>query len=253
MPAHWAQTACRSAVFLPGHHSASTRYAWPSVREPRSAVVSTWAVSNTFAEQHWLRLLSVGTEPIGGRFRVVRYVTGDGVDPINQGLRFCLRRITYAPRSTAAVPARLHCRQAAPLYPMLLNGGSYVRGTYHSSGHAIATGVNATNTQALVKAEQNEVNTRTADFGSVRSAPYTTGFARVNAGLLFSTRTSRPRLASPVLPQRQRRPGPGKLRATFRPVFTNQTDLPTTPTPPRTDQHSPVTWRRLRHNVGQAD
>ncbi len=100
--------------------------------------------------------------PIGGASGVGRYVTYDGVDPINAAYgSYVSDGVTYAPGQLPLCLAPCTAPGGTSL-PNVRNGSygawSIIRAVTDS------TGVNLTGTQALVTAAQNEVNNTTADF-----------------------------------------------------------------------------------------
>jgi hypothetical protein len=93
---------------------------------------------------------------------VGRYVTLDGVDPINSGYgSYTFDGNTYAPGELPSCVAP--CTAAGGTSLPNVRNGSYGAWTIIRAV-TDATGTNLTNTQALVTAAQNEVNNTTADF-----------------------------------------------------------------------------------------
>jgi hypothetical protein len=119
--------------------------------------------------------------PIGGASGAGRYVTLDGVDPINQGYgSYVSDGVTYAPGQLPLCLAP--CTAAGGTSLPNVRNGSYPAWTIIRAV-TDSTGINLTNTQALVTAAQNEVNNTTADF-----VPYVctnqTGLCNGEPGLL---------------------------------------------------------------------
>ncbi len=100
--------------------------------------------------------------PIAGASGVGRYVTLDGVDPINLGYgSYVSDGVTYAPGQLPSCVAPCIAPGGTSL-PNVRNG-SYPAWTIIRA-ITDSTGSNLVNTQALVTAAQNEVNNTTADF-----------------------------------------------------------------------------------------
>jgi hypothetical protein len=152
---------CPDPLFLPGP-GGSTRYRAIGTGAEISGVSNVGGIKH-IADSIGYAFFSFGNvNPIGGASGVGRYVTLDGVDPINQGYgSYVSDGVTYAPGQLPLCAAPCIAAGGTSL-PNVRNGSygawSIIRAVTD------ATGVNATNTQALVKAAQNEVNNTTADF-----------------------------------------------------------------------------------------
>ena len=100
--------------------------------------------------------------PVAGASGVGRYVTLDGVDPINQAYgTYVSDGVTYGPGQLPSCVAPCQANGGTSL-PNIRNG-SYGAWTIIRAV-TDKVGANLTNTQALVTAAQNEVNNTTADF-----------------------------------------------------------------------------------------
>ena len=152
---------CPDPLYLPGPGS-SIRYRAIGTGAEISGVSNVGGVKH-IADSIGYAFFSFGNvNPIGGAAGVGRYVTLDGVDPINAAYgTYVSDGVTYAPGQLSLCSA-----------PCVLAGGTSLPNVRNGSYGAWsiiravtdATGVNATNTQALVTAAQNEVNNTTADF-----------------------------------------------------------------------------------------
>jgi len=100
--------------------------------------------------------------PIGGSSGHGRYVTLDGVDPINLSYGpYAVAGVNYGPGQLPVCTAP--CTAAGGTSLPNIRTGAYGAWTIIRAV-SDATGNNLTNTQALVTAAQNEVNNTTADF-----------------------------------------------------------------------------------------
>ena len=152
---------CPDPLYLPGPGS-SIRYRAIGTGAEIGGVKGVGGIKQT-ADGIGYAFFSFGNvNPIGGTSGVGRYVTLDGVDPFNLGYgSYTFDSVTYAPGQLPLCSA-----------PCILAGGTSLPNVRNGSYGAWsiiravtdATGVNATNTQALVTAAQNEVNNTTADF-----------------------------------------------------------------------------------------
>ena len=152
---------CPDPLYLPGPGS-SIRYRAIGTGAEISGVSNVGGVKH-IADSIGYAFFSFGNvNPIGGAAGVGRYLTLDGVDPINAAYgSYVSDGVTYAPGQLSLCSA-----------PCVLAGGTSLPNVRNGSYGAWsiiravtdATGVNATNTQALVTAAQNEVNNTTADF-----------------------------------------------------------------------------------------
>ena len=152
---------CPDPLYLPGPGS-SIRYRAIGTGAEISGVTNVGGIKH-IADSIGYAFFSFGNvNPIGGSAGVGRYVTLDGVDPINQGYgTYVSDGVTYGPGQLPLCLAPCTAAGGTSL-PNVRNGSygawSIIRAVTDS------TGVNFTNTQALVKAAQNEVNNTTADF-----------------------------------------------------------------------------------------
>jgi hypothetical protein len=152
---------CPDPLYLPGPGS-SIRYRAIGTGAEISGVSNVGGIKH-IADSIGYAFFSFGNvNPIGGSTGVGRYVTLDGVDPINQGYgTYVSDGVTYGPGQLPLCLAPCTAAGGTSL-PNVRNGSygawSIIRAVTDS------TGVNFTNTQALVKAAQNEVNNTTADF-----------------------------------------------------------------------------------------
>jgi hypothetical protein len=152
---------CPDPLYLPGPGS-SIRYRAIGTGAEISGVSNVGGIKH-IADSVGYAFFSFGNvNPIGGSAGVGRYVTLDGVDPINQGYgTYVSDGVTYGPGQLPLCLAPCTAAGGTSL-PNVRNGSygawSIIRAVTDS------TGVNFTNTQALVKAAQNEVNNTTADF-----------------------------------------------------------------------------------------
>jgi hypothetical protein len=152
---------CPDPLYLPGPGS-SIRYRAIGTGAEISGVSNVGGVKH-IADSIGYAFFSFGNvNPIGGSSGVGRYVTLDGVDPINAAYG------TYVSDGVTYNPGQL----PLCLAPCIAPGGTSLPNVRNGSYGAWsiiravsdATGVNLTNTQALVTAAQNEVNNTTADF-----------------------------------------------------------------------------------------
>jgi hypothetical protein len=152
---------CPDPLFLPGPGS-SFRYRAIGTGAEISGVSNVGGVKH-IADSIGYAFFSFGNvNPIGGASGVGRYVTLDGVDPINQGYgSYVSDGVTYAPGQLPLCAAPCTAPGGTSL-PNVRNGSygawSVIRAVTDAAGN------NLTNTQALVTAAQNEVNNTTADF-----------------------------------------------------------------------------------------
>jgi hypothetical protein len=171
---------CPDPLYLPGH-GGSIRYRAIGTGAEISGVTNVGGIKH-IADSIGYAFFSFGNvNPIGGSSGVGRYVTLDGVDPINQGYgTYVSDGVTYGPGQLPLCLAPCIAAGGTSL-PNVRNGSygawSIIRAVTDS------TGINLTNTQALVTAAQNEVNNTTADF-----VPFvckdTTGLCTGEPGLL---------------------------------------------------------------------
>ena len=152
---------CPDPLYLPGPGS-SIRYRAIGTGAEISGVSNVGGVKH-IADSIGYAFFSFGNvNPIGGSSGVGRYVTLDGVDPINAAYG------TYVSDGVTYNPGQL----PLCLAPCIAPGGTSLPNVRNGSYGAWsiiravsdATGINLTNTQALVTAAQNEVNNTTADF-----------------------------------------------------------------------------------------
>ena len=152
---------CPDPLYLPGP-GGSIRFRGIGTGAEISGVSNVGGIKH-IADSIGYAFFSFGNvNPIGGASGVGRYVTLDGVDPINQGYgSYVSDGVTYAPGQLPLCAAPCIAAGGTSL-PNVRNGSygawSIIRAVTDS------TGVNFTNTQALVTAAQNEVNNTTADF-----------------------------------------------------------------------------------------
>src|ERR1019366_5663307 len=152
---------CPSPLYLPGPGGSNRQRSIGSGQEI-SGNSGVGGVKN-IADSIGYAFFSFGNvNPIGGASGVGRYVTLDGVDPINLGYgSYVSDGVTYAPGQLPLCAAPCTAPGGTSL-PNVRNGSygawSIIRAVTD------ATGVNLTSTQALVTAAQNEVNNTTADF-----------------------------------------------------------------------------------------
>ena len=152
---------CPDPLFLPGP-GGSFRYRAIGTGAEISGVSGVGGIKNV-ADSIGYAFFSFGNvNPLGGASGKGRYVTLDGVDPINQGYgSYVSDGVTYAPGQLPLCLAPCVAAGGTSL-PNVRNGSygawSIIRAVTD------ATGVNLTHTQALVTAAQNEVNNTTADF-----------------------------------------------------------------------------------------
>ena len=152
---------CPDPLYLPGP-GGSVRYRAIGTGAEISGVSNVGGIKH-IADSIGYAFFSFGNvNPIGGSSGAGRYVTFDGVDPFNLGYGpYTFDSVNYAPGQLPVCTAP--CIQPGGASLPNVRNGSY--GSW-SIIRAVtdATGVNATNTQALVTAAQNEVNNTTADF-----------------------------------------------------------------------------------------
>jgi hypothetical protein len=152
---------CPDPLYLPGPGS-SIRYRAIGTGAEISGVSNVGGVKH-IADSIGYAFFSFGNvNPIGGSSGVGRYVTLDGVDPINAAYgTYVSDGVTYNPGQLPLCLAPCTAPGGTSL-PNVRNGSygawSIIRAV------SDATGINLTNTQALVTAAQNEVNNTTADF-----------------------------------------------------------------------------------------
>ena len=152
---------CPDPLYLPGPGS-SIRYRAIGTGAEISGVSNVGGVKH-IADSIGYAFFSFGNvNPIGGASGVGRYVTLDGVDPINAAYgSYVSDGVTYNPGQLPLCLAPCTAPGGTSL-PNVRNGSygawSIIRAV------SDATGINLTNTQALVTAAQNEVNNTTADF-----------------------------------------------------------------------------------------
>ena len=152
---------CPDPLYLPGPGS-SIRYRAIGTGAEISGVSNVGGVKH-IADSIGYAFFSFGNvNPIGGTSGVGRYVTLDGVDPINAAYgTYVSDGVTYNPGQLPLCLAPCTAPGGTSL-PNVRNGSygawSIIRAV------SDATGINLTNTQALVTAAQNEVNNTTADF-----------------------------------------------------------------------------------------
>ena len=152
---------CPDPLYLPGPGS-SIRYRAIGTGAEISGVSNVGGVKH-IADSIGYAFFSFGNvNPIGGASGVGRYVTLDGVDPINAAYgTYVSDGVTYNPGQLPLCLAPCTAPGGTSL-PNVRNGSygawSIIRAV------SDATGINLTNTQALVTAAQNEVNNTTADF-----------------------------------------------------------------------------------------
>jgi hypothetical protein len=152
---------CPDPLYLPGPGS-SIRYRAIGTGAEISGVSNVGGIKH-IADSIGYAFFSFGNvNPIGGSSGVGRYVTLDGVDPINAAYgTYVSDGVTYNPGQLPLCLAPCTAPGGTSL-PNVRNGSygawSIIRAV------SDATGINLTNTQALVTAAQNEVNNTTADF-----------------------------------------------------------------------------------------
>jgi hypothetical protein len=171
---------CPDPLYSPGP-GGSVRYRAIGTGAEISGVSNVGGVKH-IADSIGYAFFSFGNvNPIGGSTGVGRYVTLDGVDPINAAYgTYVSDGVTYGPGQLPECLAPCTAPGGTSL-PNVRNGSygawSVIRAVTD------ATGINLTNTQALVTAAQNEVNNTTADF-----VPFvckdTTGLCTGEPGLL---------------------------------------------------------------------
>lgn len=151
---------CPDPLYLPGH-GGSVRYRAIGTGAEIGGVSGVGGVKN-LADSIGYAFFSFGNVNPLATSGKGKYVTLDGVDPINIGYG------PYTFNGTPYNPGQLpNC-----LAPCQANGGTSLPNVRNGSYGAWsiiravtdAAGVNLTNTQALVTAAQNEVNNTTADF-----------------------------------------------------------------------------------------
>jgi hypothetical protein len=152
---------CPDPLYLPGP-GGSVRYRAIGTGAEISGVSNVGGIKH-IADSIGYAFFSFGNvNPIGGASGAGRYLTLDGVDPFNAAYgSYVFDGVTYAPGQLPLCSA-----------PCILAGGTSLPNVRNGSYGAWsiiravtdATGINLTNTQALVKAAQNEVNNTTADF-----------------------------------------------------------------------------------------
>ena len=166
---------CPDPLFLPGP-GGSFRYRAIGTGAEISGVSNVGGVKN-LADSIGYAFFSFGNvNPIGGASGHGRYVTLDGVDPINAAYgTYVSDGVTYGPGQLPLCIAPCVAPGGTSL-PNVRNGSygawSIIRAVTD------AAGANLTNTQALVTAAQNEVNNTTADFvpfACTGGAPLCTG------------------------------------------------------------------------------
>jgi len=152
---------CPDPLYLPGP-GGSVRYRAIGTGAVISGQSGVGGIKN-LADTIGYAFFSFGNvNPISGSSGVGRYVTLDGVDPINQAYGpYMSGGVSYGPGQLPSCIAP--CTAAGGTSLPNIRNGSY--GAW-SIIRAVTdkTGVNLTNTQALVTAAQNEVNNTTADF-----------------------------------------------------------------------------------------
>jgi hypothetical protein len=152
---------CPDPLFLPGP-GGSVRYRAIGTGAEISGVSNVGGVKN-LADSIGYTFFSFGNvNPIGGASGHGRYLTLDGVDPINAAYgTYVSDGVTYGPGQLPLCIAPCIAAGGTSL-PNVRNGSygawSIIRAVTD------AAGANLTNTQALVTAAQNEVNNTTADF-----------------------------------------------------------------------------------------
>ena len=166
---------CPDPLFLPGP-GGSFRYRAIGTGAEISGVSNVGGVKN-LADSIGYAFFSFGNvNPIGGASGHGRYLTLDGVDPINAAYgTYVSDGVTYGPGQLPLCIAPCVAPGGTSL-PNVRNGSygawSIIRAVTD------AAGANLTNTQALVTAAQNEVNNTTADFvpfACTGGAPLCTG------------------------------------------------------------------------------
>ena len=154
-------TNCPDPLALPGP-GGSSRFRAIGTGAEISGVSGVGGLKN-LADSIGYAFFSFGNvNPIGGSSGHGRYVTLDGVDPINAAYgTYVSDGVTYGPGQLPLCLAPCTAPGGTSL-PNVRNGSygawSVIRAVTD------ATGTNLTNTQALVTAAQNEVNNTTADF-----------------------------------------------------------------------------------------
>ncbi len=152
---------CPDPLYLPGP-GGSIRYRAIGTGAEVSGVSGVGGIKNV-ADSIGYAFFSFGNvNPIGGASGHGRYVTLDGVDPINLGYgSYVSDGVTY---TAGQLPECLApCIAAGGTSLPNVRNGSYPAWTIIRA-ITDSTGTNLTNTQALVTAAQNEVNNTTADF-----------------------------------------------------------------------------------------
>jgi hypothetical protein len=154
---------CPDPLYLPGPGaSGSIRYRAIGTGAEISGVSGVGGIKN-LADSIGYAFFSFGNvNPIAGASGAGRYVTLDGVDPINLGYgSYVSDGVTYAPGQLPLCAAPCTAPGGTSL-PNVRNG-SYPAWTIIRAV-TDAAGNNLVNTEALVTAAQNEVNNTTADF-----------------------------------------------------------------------------------------
>jgi len=184
---------CPDPLYLPGN-GGSIRFRAIGTGAEISGVSNVGGVKN-LADSIGYTFFSFGNvNPIAGASGHGRYVTLDGVDPINLGYgSYVSDGVTYAPGQLPACVAP--CIAAGGTSLPNVRNGSYPAWTIIRAV-TDATGTNLTNTKALIAAAQNEVNNTTADF-----VPYvctdTTGLCTGEPGLaVFHSHFTIPTIAT---------------------------------------------------------
>ena len=152
---------CPDPLYLPGPGS-SIRYRAIGTGAEISGVSNVGGVKHITDSIGYAFFSFGNVNPIGGSSGVGRYLTLDGVDPINAAYgTYVSDGVTYNPGQLPLCLAPCTAPGGTSL-PNVRNGSygawSIIRAV------SDATGINLTNTQALVTAAQNEVNNTTADF-----------------------------------------------------------------------------------------
>jgi hypothetical protein len=170
---------CPDPLWLPGP-GGSARFRAIGTGAEISGVSNVGGVKN-LADSIGYTFFSFGNvNPIAGASGHGRYVTLDGVDPINLGYgTYVSDSVTYAPGQLPSCIAP--CTAVGGTSLPNVRNGSYPAWTIIRAV-TDSTGTNLTNTKALIAAAQNEVNNTTADF-----VPYvctdTTGLCTSEPGL----------------------------------------------------------------------
>jgi hypothetical protein len=152
---------CPDPLFLPGP-GGSVRYRAIGTGAEIGGVSGVGGIKN-LADSIGYAFFSFGNvNPIGGVSGHGRYVTLDGVDPINQAYgTYVSDGVTYGPGQLPVCLAPCTAPGGTSL-PNVRNGSYAAWSIIRAVTDKV--GANLTNTQALVTAAQNEVNNTTADF-----------------------------------------------------------------------------------------